>query len=236
MYKGIYIALSGAITKQKHMDILAQNIANVNTPGYKKERVAFRDYLIPLTNGSALLPDGRIMSGPPLVMTDFSSGELRKTGNPLDVAIDGSGFFALEGNRYTRAGNFKVSSDGYLVTQSGIKVLGNGGPISLQGSRIEISPSGDVSVDGIVVDTLTIVDFPDKGVLKGAGEGTFVTEEQGQEIRPLIRQGYLEDSNTEIIKEMVQMITTYREFESYQRIIRALDEATAKTINEMGKK
>ncbi len=237
MYKGIYIALSGATLKQKHMDIFSQNIANVNTSGYKKERIAFKDYLIPVDNKSFFTPDGRVMSEIAYVATDFSNGNLVATGNPLDLAIEGSGFFALEGKRYTRSGNFKVNTDGYLVTQRDIKVMGTGGPIQVQGRNIDINSSGEVFVDSVSAGTLKVVEFSDKGALKKLSNGVFITDETGEDAKrkSQVIQGYLETSNVEVVKEMVQMIMTLREFEAYQKVIRAFDEATAKVTNEMGK-
>jgi len=235
MYKGIYIALSGAVLKQKHMDLFAQNIANVNTNGYKKERISFRDYLIPADNASGVVEDGRTMTQLSEQVTDFSNGPILSTSNPLDLALSGDGFFALENNRYTRNGNFKISNDGYLATQGNIKILGDGGPISIEGSRIEISSSGQVFADDISVGNIKVVDFEDRSKLKKMDEGLFYSEESGQELDANISQGYLESSNVEVIREMVQMVTSMREFESYQKMIHAFDEAASKTINEMGK-
>ncbi len=235
MHKGIYIALSGAILKQKHMDIFAQNIANSTTSGYKKERISFKNYLIPVDNKTSFATDGRSMSTISSIITDFSKGTLLKTGNPLDVAINGEGFFVLENNRYTRNGNFKINTDGYLVTHDDIKVLGSGGPISVRGRKIDINSSGEVFVDDISVGTIKIVDFSDKGLLKKLNGGIFTTDEPGEAIKFHISQGYLETSNVEVIKEMVQMLTSLREFEAYQKIIQAFDDASAKVNNQMGK-
>jgi flagellar basal-body rod protein FlgG len=235
MYKGMYIALSGAVLKQKHMDLFAQNIANVNTNGYKKERISFREYLIPADNASGVVEDGRTMTQLSAQVTDFSNGPILSTSNPLDLAISGDGFFALENNRYTRNGNFKISNDGYLATQGNIKILGDGGPISIEGNRIGISSSGEVFADDISVGNIKVVDFEDRSKLKKMDGGLFYSEESGQEIDANISQGYLESSNVEVIREMVQMVTSMREFESYQKMIHAFDEAASKTINEMGK-
>ncbi len=236
MYKGIYIALSGATIKQNHMDILAQNIANANTAGFKKERIAFKDYPMPAHNKTVFRPDGRTMSEISNTMIDYSNGGIVKTGNPLDLAINGDGFFALEENRYTRGGNFKVSSDGYLATQDDIKVMGSGGPIPIQGGKIDVGSSGEVFVDGVSVGTVKMVDFPDKRVLKKLNGGIFATDETGEKPKSQIKQGYLEISNVEVVREMVQLITTLRDFESYQKMIRAFDEAASKVANEMGKR
>lgn len=235
MYKGIYITLSGAVAKQTHMDIIAQNIANANTSGYKRERIAFKDYLLPVDNKSSFMPDERVMSEVSSAAIDFSKGVYIKTGNPLDIAINGNGFFALEGNRYTRGGNFKIDSEGYITTQDGIKVLGAGGPILVKGKRIEISSLGEIFVDGESVDTLKIVEFPNKEGLKRLDSGTFTTDVAGEDIRSQIEQGYLEASNVDVIKEMVQMIVAFRDYEAYQKMIQGFDEATGKVVNEMGK-
>jgi flagellar basal-body rod protein FlgG len=114
-------------------------------------------------------------------------------------------------------------------------VLGEGGPIQLQGNRIDILPSGDIIVDDLLADRLKIVDFPDKGVLKKLSGGLFTSEETGESVNAQVSQGFLETSNVNVIQEMVQMLASNREFESYQKMIHAFDEASSKTINELGK-
>ncbi len=235
MYKGIYIALSGAILKHRHMDIFAQNIANANTTGYKKQRISFKDYLVPSDINSRIHGEGRIMATLSGVSIDFSQGPLIHTGNPLDFAISGEGFFVLEGNRYTRNGRFMLDAEGNLITPEGIKVLGDGGPITVQGSEIEVSDTGEIFVDGILIEKFRIVDFPDKSMLKKISGGMYYSEVEGEDVNPKIRQGYVEGSNVDPVHELIQMIETTREFEAYQKMIQAFDEATAKTVNEMGK-
>ncbi|MBI5741918.1 MAG: flagellar hook-basal body protein [Nitrospirae bacterium] len=235
MYKGIYIALSGAVLKQRHLDIFAQNVANASTPGYKKERISFKDYIIPVDNKPPLVEDGRTMSETSRVITDFSGGTLLRTGNPLDLAINGEGFFALEGGRFTRNGNFRIDSAGYLATQDNFKVLGSGGPISVQGNKIDVNAAGEVFVDDVSVGALRIVDFTEKEKLQKVNGGAFVTDEAGREITSAVSQGYLEASNVETMREIVQMLTSLREFESYQKMIQSFDEASSKVTNEMGK-
>ncbi|RJQ21970.1 MAG: flagellar basal-body rod protein FlgF [Nitrospiraceae bacterium] len=235
MNKGIYIALSGAVLKRRNMDLFGQNIANANTPGYKKERVAFKDYIVPADNKVDVNDSGRVMADLSKSVIDFSSGTIQRTGNGLDLAINGEGFFTLEGGRYTRNGNFMISSDGYLATSNGVKVLGDGGPIAVQGSSIDISTSGDVLVDGVLVGKVKIVNFRDTGVLKKLSGGMFATDEAGEEVNAQVSQGFLEQSNVNAIQEMVQMLASTREFESYQKIIHSFDEAASKTINELGK-
>lgn len=235
MYKGIYIALSGAVLKQKNLDISAQNIANVNTSGYKKEKISFKDYIIPVDNKVDMADDGRVMTELARVSIDFTEGPVSGTGNPLDLAINGEGFFALEEGKYTRNGSFMVSNEGYLTSKSGVKVLGESGPIEVRGSNIDISSSGEVIVDEIPVGKLKIVDFSDKGMLKKLGDGMFTAEEAGMTVDSRVSQGSLEQSNVNAIQEMIDMLTLNREFESYQKMIQSFDEASSRTINEMGK-
>jgi flagellar basal-body rod protein FlgG len=234
MNKGIYIALSGAKLKQKHMDIYAQNIANANTSGYKKSRITFKDFIIPVDNASGE-KDGRVMAQLSRISIDFSAGTMAATGNKLDLAINGEGFFALEDNGYTRNGRFDIDSEGFLVNHRGTKVLGDGGPISVQGGKIDVNESGEIFVDDVSVGKLKIVDFSDRGILRKIDRGVFTTKEAGEEVNSRISQGYLEDSNVDVIRELVQMIESHREFETYQKMIHAFDEASSKTINEMGK-
>ncbi len=234
MNKGIYIALSGALLKQRDMDVYAQNMANATTTGYKKERISFKDYIMPSDNKQNNEKDSRTMSEISEVITDFSSGTLMKTDNPLDVAISGKGLFALENNRYTRDGSFKINSEGNLVTKDNIKVLGTGGPISIQGNRIDINDSGEIFVDSVSVGALKVVDFANKSVLVKVEGGNFVTNEQGEAVDSQVNQGFLEGSNVQVVREMVKMLTALREFESYSKMIQSFDDAESQTIDKLG--
>ena len=234
MYKGIYIALSGAVLKQSQMEVIAQNLANADTVGYKKDKISFKDYLMPM-DIIGLQPDGKVMSSISSFKTDFSVGNLIKTGNSLDIALDGSGFIALEGDRYTRRGDLERDREGYLTTHNGIKVLGNNGPIRLPNGNVEISVTGGISVNGVQVDSIKIIDFPQTESPSKVGEGIFFKNENGVKADISVKQGYLETSNVDIIKEMVSMIETLREFEAYQKAIQTFDEASAKINNEIGR-
>ncbi len=234
MNKGIYIALSGAVLKQSQMEVISQNLANASSVGYKKDNISFTDYLMP-SNGSDDQPDGRAMSYISSVKTDFSSGDLIKTGNPLDVAIDGEGFIALEGNRYTRRGDLKKDKNGYLTSFNGIKVLGNKGPINLPDGKTEINDAGDIYVNGAQVDSIKITEFPAPEDLSKVGDGIFFSEKAGIKANAVVKQSYVEASNVDSIKEMVGMIETLREFESFQKAIQVFDEASSTVNNELGR-
>ncbi len=233
MNKGIYIALSGAIQKARHMDIYAQNIANVSTSGYKRGRLSFKDHMVSSDNSNSAEVRGRVMTEKSKEITDFSHGVQQRTGNPLDVAINDKGFFVLEGNKYTRNGNFHIDSEGTLMDANGMKVMGGGGTLTVQGSKIDISPSGEILVDNISVGSLDIVDFPDKNVLKKTDGGFFTSDVEGEEVSAVVSQGFLERSNVNVVRELVEMIRSEREFESYQKMIRIFDDAAGSSIRDL---
>jgi flagellar basal-body rod protein FlgF len=241
MYKGIYIAASGAVLMQAQLETISQNVANANTSGYKKDTLSFKDYLF--QTEAAAGPDGRSMSDFSGSRTDMSNGTIIRTGNSLDIAVEGDGFISLEGNRYTRRGDLKKNGEGLLTTQDGIKVLGSGGPISLPADALEIS----IDLEGKVsvlqagsdlpteIDSIKITEFgPDAAPTK-MGDGMFTASGEGKPSTATIKQGYLETSNVDAVKEMVRMIETMREFESYQKLIQTFDNATAKVTNELGR-
>jgi flagellar basal-body rod protein FlgF len=228
MSKAIFIALSGAVLKEKQMELIAQNLANCNSSAFKKMRATFKDYL----SSPESEQEGSIMSELASVKTDFSAGSLHQTGNPLDVALEGNGFFTLENNRYTRRGDFKRNSQGYLTTQTGIPVLGTeGSPIYLPQGKLEIGLGGEVSVNQAPIDTLKVVEFSNKDSLIRLGENLFQTDDPGSPANPLFKQGHLEGSNVEVVKEMTQIIMTLREFQAFQKIIQSLDDTSAKMID-----
>ncbi|KJU86064.1 Flagellar basal-body rod FlgF [Candidatus Magnetobacterium bavaricum] len=246
MYKGIYIAASGAMMKQRHMETVSNNLANAATYGYKEDGVTFREYLMSEFNESGEAEqakvgiggrsgDGRIMTYISDIYTDHTSGGMINTTNPLDLAIDGAGFFALEGDKYTRAGNFKLDSEGFITTAKGVRVLGSGGVIQVPNGKLEISASGDVAVDGTIIDRVRVVGFSDKAKLKKEGDTAYTSNEPAVESTAGVKQGFLEASNVNVVQEMVDMINLYREYESNQKMIHTFDEATAKIVNEMAR-
>ncbi|MBL7048049.1 MAG: flagellar hook-basal body protein [Nitrospira sp.] len=220
----MYIALSGAVLRSRYNDVFAQNIANADTTGYKKQRVSFKDHLIQPDNRPAPVNNGRTMSELSSVYTDHSQGAMISSGNELDLAIDGEGFFALEGNRYTRDGSFHVNVEGEVVTSDGIRVLGEGGTLTVGSGKIDINPQGEVFVDAVLVGTIRLDNFTDKTELKNIGDNLFESTGAGEPSDAGIMQGYLESSNVEAVREMVQMLSNLREFEAYQKMIQMLDE------------
>jgi flagellar basal-body rod protein FlgG len=224
MSRGIFVALSGAILKQDQIEMISQNLANSNSLAYKKMTSAFKDYLTDPENER----EGKIMTELAAMATDHSPGGLTLTGNPLDLALEGSGFFALEDNRFTRRGDLKRNEKGYLTTQSGIRLQGLNGPIQISEGKLEIGPGGEVMVNDSQVATIKLVDFPDKSTLTRLGQDLFQTAQAGSPARAVIKQGHLESSNVNVVREMTQILTTLREFQAFQKVIQGFDETTAK--------
>ena len=235
MMYGVNTAVSAAVKKLSQHDYVTHNLANANTPGFKAERLIFvrRPETDPMAEDS--------FSHDPVVLIDHSPGTLQKTGNPLDVAIQGEGYFVIEtkdGERYTRNGGFTLSPSGELVTLSGDAVMGEGGRITISGRKIEISNAGAVSVDGSEVGRLKIVDFRKKDALVKRGAGLFEASARAEQT-PLeaaeVRSGYLETSNVQAVKEMIEMIDIQRSFEAYLKIMQTMSEQDRLATGRVGK-
>jgi len=246
LIRGIYTSTSALDLQEIKQEVWANNIANLDTPGFKKELVwaeaAQEANLFRFLSSQSPYPLGEITSGVQPgteKVTDFSPGRLEETGNSLDLAIEGDGFFVVftpSGEAYTRAGNFQLDEEGRLVTVSGYPVMGEGGEIVLPtGGSVAIDEEGNISVGGEEVDQLRIVDFADRSVIKKNGENLFVTEnvapQEATNFR--IRQGFLEKSNLDPVEAMVSMIEALREYEIAQRMLVSQDEALQKAVNNI---
>lgn len=218
MDSGLYAACSGLIARTQSIDILANNLANLNTTGYKRE-TQFYDALTAAAKGSGKLGalNGAInqfgvLSGQSLVMTP---GNMQQTGNPLDVAIAGSGFFVVNtpaGVRYTRNGGFSLNSAGQLVAGDGSPVMGINGAMTLPPGHVDISSDGTISVAGTMVGKLQLVDFPPKTHLKEDGGSNFSAPAGTAQplLNPHVRQGTLESSNVNAVEAEVDLVSLQR--------------------------
>ena len=235
------------------MDAVSNNLANVNTTGYKSDEVLFREYYNEsigqdLESEEELFAHGEFISpysrgGTSFVMPDHVSpsmkqGIFRDTSNPLDMAIQSDGFFVIDspyGARYTRNGQFLKDSEGYLSTNAGHRVLGKKGPIQLTGKEFSVGQDGAVMMDGKEVDFLKIVKFDQPSRLTKMGNSYWVPSSTAQQPinvdRPVIHQGSLEGSNVDSIKEMVKMIAVNRSYEASQKAIRSVDELDDKSVS-----
>lgn len=219
-------AVQGALRKESQMEILANHMANSATTGFKAQVLSFDEML------------------QAHMTLDTRQGDLVSTQSPLDLAITGDGFFKIQtdhGIRYTRNGNFGLNAEGTLVTGEGDVVLGENGPITIDedGEVITINDAGEVDVDETVIGTLKIVSFDAPEQLTKEGNSLFYySGPESDEITPdyfEIRQGHLEQSNVEMIREMTNMVTINRQYETFQKLIQTIDELDTKATSEIGK-
>lgn len=261
MISGLYTAASGLIAQLQQQDVIANNIANVNTTGYKKDTALYvpfpemflyriNDAKVPVPGGvtDAFIPVGMVGRGVQLrvdgIRPDFiTEGSYIETGNKMDLAIKGNGMFVVmtpQGIRYTRDGSFSIDAEGTLVTKDGFPVLGQRGTITVNGGDVRVDEAGRVFVDNNEIDTLRIAIFSKEDVLRKQGNNLFylangnLLPEDSYVDYVKIKQGYLETSNVNVIREMVDMITAYRAYEAAQKSIQSQDQTLNKVINDVG--
>jgi flagellar basal-body rod protein FlgG len=242
MLEGMLQATQGCLKEEMRMDVCANNLANANVIGFKTNKISFQDLLAAAEDGTEETSSGTESEEGTLVQlrADLSQGDSRFTGQALDFAIHGKGFFKVEteeGLRYTRKGNFTLDSDGFIITQDENRVLGQGGPIVLTSDDIEVTDDGMITLDGTPVGQLAVVDFDNYDDLNKDGHGLFRNDSEYPEIpvdpETRIQQGFVELSNVNIVEEMVQMIQSLRGFESYQKAIQVLDGIDNEVINDV---
>lgn len=236
MENTVLSVISQQVGARRQMDVIANNIANAGTIGFKSERVVFTEYLQDIGNGQTIsfVKDAA-------VVRDFSDGSIMVTGNPLDVAIRGEGFFqveTLDGIRYTRNGRMRLDGDGTLVTSNGYAVLSKDElPIlTIPGdTQIVISADGTVSSESGELGTLAVVAFDNTYELRKLGNGLYESD-----ILPspatdaTIVQGAIENSNVEPILEMTRMIALLRNFQGSQTMADQEDDLRRRAINVLG--
>lgn len=257
MVKGLYTAYTGLMNEQNRMDIMTNNLANASTVGFKKEgstSQSFNDLLTLKIKDSSVGMQNvqRIGTMSPGVKigenyTDYSQGSFRETGNTYDLALSGNGFFAIEftnkagetSTKYTRAGQFALNKDGYLVTKDGDYVL------DTQSRRIQLNTLIDASIktDGTIeqngrnVAKIQIADFENYDYLKKYGETYYEPLEGARMIAAdaTVQSGYLEMANVQIVSEMVNLISITRAYESNQKIVQTYDDTLDVAVNQLGR-
>jgi len=249
MSDGIYAALSGGIVQMRRLDVLANDLANVNTTGFKRDRLIVGESPAaradPEPFGAVLArsraPAARLAETRG-TYTDLSQGPTVRTGSPLDVALVGEGFLAVEapdGLALTRDGRLALASDGTIVTQSGLAVSGEWGPITVpaDAAAIEIQPTGEVLADGYPVGRLRIVRPTNPGALEKLGHGLWDPGRAGvRDGAPAeVVQGFLEGSNVEPVTTLVELIQAQRSFDASQQMIRAHKDLDATSLRKIPK-
>ncbi|MBN1498110.1 MAG: flagellar basal-body rod protein FlgF [Spirochaetes bacterium] len=276
MLRGIYTGASGMIAQQARLDVVANNLANVDKTGFKKDLAVFKafpDMLIRRINESGLgiTPAGSYDTMPYVgklgtgvevneVYTDFDQGALQRTENDFDLALDGRGFLTVmteRGERYTRNGAFTINQEGILMNHNGYPVLGENGIIRVQHNNFIVNERGEIIINSavdpnslvsmsnndwsqpIVFDRLKLADFEKIRELKKEGDSLWKeTEYSGPPLPPQnikVVQGFLEKSNVNMIREMVDMIEVQRSYEANQKAVQAHDAELGRLINEVAR-
>jgi len=246
MNRAVYTVTSGGMAALGRLEAVSQNLANASTAGYKAQRLVFR--VRPLE------PDGPARLDPVMTRTaaqvvevatvrDFSQGPIRQSGNALDVAIGGDGFFAVNtsrGERYTRQGSFTRDGEGYLVTEHGERVQGESGDLQLGIGDPAIGEDGTIVVDGVNVGRLKLVDFgshpaldPEGATLFAPASGATPTTLDATEVH--LHPGALEGANVDAAAGMIELVDVARGFENYMRAMHQLDEVAQRAINDVGR-
>lgn len=240
MIRGIYIAATGLLAESARQDVIANNLANATTTGFKRSESTaspFGDMLLhnmgmPFQPEVGKLEMGAQVKG--ITMID-SQGPLRFTGNKLDVALVGTGHFTIDapnGRRYTRDGSFSMDSTGKLVTKDGFPVLGANGPITLAAGEVRIASDGTITQGGAVKGTLLLTAL-DPTSISQEGEGLLTGTPSGTPTAR-IRQNSLESSTVNVVSEMVDLIRVMRSFEANQKSVQAHDEALQASLTKVG--
>jgi len=230
MDSGYYAACAGLAAQMQALELIAHNLANLGTAGFRGEQATFRSLL---TGGEAVawnplnaaVNNFGVLAGSRI---DRASGSLTATGNPLDLGIAGSGFFVIksaQGEVYTRNGGFHLTPAGLLVTAQGDAVLGEQGPVTLPGGAASVSADGTVSVDGAVVEKLRIAEFSPNTNLQALGNALYAAP-AGSALPAAsssVRQGVLEASNVSAVESVVQLINVQRNAEMMQRALSLFD-------------
>lgn len=277
MDKGIYTALSGGIAKQHELELIANNLANANTPGFKKDAGTFNEYLTELRRTDSVdglqreilhaasadvRPSGDKsfveMDG---VYTDHTQGALEKTSRHLDLALEGNGFLEVltpAGIRYTRQGNLSISRDGVLVTANGFPVLSKDPRLAgknavaeteatvperrrivLGQGAVHITPEGFVLQNGAQISSLSIVEFHESQWLEKAGNSYFRNTHpdnlKADAPKTQVRQGFLENSNVNPVKEMTRLIEATRAYESHMQAIKTYQDIDGRSVNDIAR-
>ena len=249
MNRAIYPILSGALAEERQLQVFANNLANVNTAGFKQDEQAFRTVLgraghAPAASLAAAglaqtimtKPAGsaeRVFVQPHALATSFEAGRI-----PLDLAVDGNGFFEVktpQGPRYTRSGMFSLDNKRRLVSNLGYPVMGTKGEIKIPPGNIQINNEGVIQVDGNQVATLKVVEFAPGQMPQKHMEGLFSGGKPKTASHPRVQSGHIEESNVNALSEMVKMIQGMRSYESAQKLMQTLDQMTETAIRDVGR-
>ncbi len=249
--RGLYNAAGSMLVNQVRLENISNNLANINTPGYKRNEIVVRTFpevllyrteKISDKGKATATPVGRAAENVAVEETYLvnTPGAVLPTGRPLDLALQGPGFFVVEapqGVRYTRDGHFQISAEGNLVNSQGFLIRGEFGPIALAGEKPEVDSSGNIYEEGEWIGRFQIVDFAPEyllvkdeyNLLQASGDATPQAAEETE-----VLQGYLEESNADLARQMTDLIKVRRSYEAAQKIFQAYDRLLSRSANELG--
>lgn len=249
MFKGFYTLSSGMLNESRHMDVISNNLSNVSTPGYKADQFiggTFQDEIISRTGNmekkqSVELGRQSMIVTPYETKTDFSSGSYEETGNVLDFAIKGEGFFVVQGNNqtyYTRNGSFIIDNEGFLALQNLGRVMGTDGPIKMSTDNFNMDFLGRLIGDnGENMGTPLVVNFESTDALNKVSNGYFVTDGNAQPttVTTDLLWKYVEGANTSSVDIMTEMLSSQRMLQSAAQVLKMYDQIASKAANDIGK-
>ena len=255
MLRGLYTSVSSMLTLQSRQSIITNNLANINTTGYKEETLVGKSFdEVMLSNNDNYKAGeankqilGSMSFGTRIddTYTNYSQGTNVSTDNNMDFAIEGSGFFEVEDAQnnkyYTRNGDFSIDAQGYLITSSGQYVLGQNNTtgtterINVGNSNVSVSSDNRISIDGGEQYSFRVVDFQNYDNLEKTGNGLYTGTNPINSTNFSIKQGYLESSNVDSINSVSLLMETVNEFEANQKVVQAMDSILNQIANEVGK-
>lgn len=242
MENTLLIGLSRQVALERQMDAVANNLANMNTAGFKSDNVLFKEHIMPIASMTEHRGEDRTLSyvSNPGIYRDYSTGDMQKTGNELDLAISGKGWFVVQtpdGEKFTRNGQLKLNAEGQIVTNDGFPVLSDGGTITLGASEsgLVIAEDGSISTNQGQKGRLRVVSFANEEKLTKAGSNLYASKETPQPAEDArIMQGVFESSNVKPLVEMTRMIETIRAYTSAARSLDKASDLRRDAIQELG--
>lgn len=240
MVRGIFSSAAGMITQYKKINVLGNNTSNVNTPGFKQSSVSFATFGDEIARR---MDDNTVIGSMPQYVTldketaDLSQGNFKQTGLNTDLAVSGNGFFAVhDGNgiKYTRAGDFSVDTQGYLALPTGERLIGaNGTPLQVGTDNFAVSADGTVSTVAGAVGKINIYASQNNAQVVRRNDG-FFNINGSQPANGMIKQGWLEDSNTDVVGNVTEMMAATRSFQGSQQAFQVTDQALDKLVTQIG--
>jgi flagellar basal-body rod protein FlgF len=245
MNVSLYQAAAAMNANARWQEAITENLSSSSVPGYRKQVVSFSAVEAGLNASAPGINAPRHVIPSATASTNYLQGDVRTTGNQMDFAIDGQGFFEVKlpngALAYTRDGEFHLNAGGQIVTKQGYAVLGENGPAPFDlnnPSPITVAHTGEISQDGEVKGRMILVEFKDVNALRPIGGGYFLADRAApvpaSTVTSTIRQGVLETANTSSVTEMSNLIVAMRMFEANQRVLQTHDELTGRVISDLG--